>query len=576
MNAERFRKEVIDKAEKAANVAVLCTGHLVGMAVRRQLIRKSHNGRFVSEKTLQKILKSSCDTEYGKKYGFADITSREEYQEKVPLSTYDDYSSYIKRMMNNGEQNLITGKRIKFYSATSGTVRERKMIPTAAAFDQLKGSILLADDLFKAMRMKGLKRLWGKGLLTTEIMPMSSEKDKNGLKVDVGVISAYAVGILKFLLPVLISQPGDTLLNPEIRDMRYIKSRYAMQDRELTYLGGVFTTALVDYIDYIKKNHEMLIHDIETGTIDTSVDISLRMRQKLEKELSPDPVRAAELRAVFDDPDGGPLLDRMWPDLAMMCFVGTGDFMPFTRKARAEAGSRVPFHFLQYSASENFFGQVMRLEDTSYLLFPEGGFYEFIPVEGEYDRPLFMDELEIGKLYEMVVTNKAGLYRYMLRDVIRVTGYEGQTPYIEFAYRANLVSDTSAIHMTTEHLDKLIEELEQETGTHIEEYCMYQDSSCNPPGNDLFFEANEGTADWDMEAVSEFVEMRLREINWDYRFCRESGKIRQIRLRPLEPGTCSRYRSIQLENGASANQLKVARVVRKEEMLQYLLQNLER
>lgn len=51
-----------------------------------------------NESFLMKILKDNKDTEYGRKYGFADIHSVREFQEKVPVSVFDDYADYILRM----------------------------------------------------------------------------------------------------------------------------------------------------------------------------------------------------------------------------------------------------------------------------------------------------------------------------------------------------------------------------------------------------------------------------------------------------------------------------------------------
>ncbi len=50
-------------------------------------------------------------------------------------------------------------------------------------------------------------------------------------------------------------------------------------------------------------------------------------------------------------------------------------------------------------------------------------------------RPLLMDELEVGKEYELIVTNLSGFYRYRLGDVIRVTGYHNECPMLVFSYR---------------------------------------------------------------------------------------------------------------------------------------------
>lgn len=42
------------------------------------------------EKILLDLLAENKDTEYGKKYGFGEITSIQDFQEKVPVTEYKD------------------------------------------------------------------------------------------------------------------------------------------------------------------------------------------------------------------------------------------------------------------------------------------------------------------------------------------------------------------------------------------------------------------------------------------------------------------------------------------------------
>jgi phenylacetate-coenzyme A ligase PaaK-like adenylate-forming protein len=78
---------------------------------------------------LLELLSENKDTEYGKKYGFGDIKSIEEYQQRVPITDYEDYSVYIDRMVNNAEENLTCANKPVWYNKTSGTVGEPKKIP---------------------------------------------------------------------------------------------------------------------------------------------------------------------------------------------------------------------------------------------------------------------------------------------------------------------------------------------------------------------------------------------------------------------------------------------------------------
>ena len=57
-------------------------------------------------------------------------------------------------------------------------------------------------------------------------------------------------------------------------------------------------------------------------------------------------------------------------------------------------------------------------------------FYEFVP-EDQIDRPdpdvLLPHQLEEGRKYVLILTNGAGLYRYNIGDVVRVTGFVDRT-----------------------------------------------------------------------------------------------------------------------------------------------------
>ena len=58
--------------------------------------------------------------------------------------------------------------------------------------------------------------------------------------------------------------------------------------------------------------------------------------------------------------------------------------------------------------------------------------------------PLTLDQLEVGKEYEIIITNLSGFYRYRIRDVIRVAGYHGRTPQITFSYRISQMVNLAA------------------------------------------------------------------------------------------------------------------------------------
>lgn len=102
-----------------------------GRKALRILESNSKKPRTHNQDLLFKLLKDNADTEYGKKYGFGEISTVEEYKRRVPFSTYDDYAPYIERMIGNDEKNLITAYSIDHYAVSSGSVGVPKRIPVS-------------------------------------------------------------------------------------------------------------------------------------------------------------------------------------------------------------------------------------------------------------------------------------------------------------------------------------------------------------------------------------------------------------------------------------------------------------
>src|SRR5215211_1135417 len=80
------------------------------------------------ERLLRQILEANADTEFGRHHGFGGITSFQQFQEQVPISTYEDLEPYINEEMN-GRANQLTKEPPVLFTTTSGTTGNRKYIP---------------------------------------------------------------------------------------------------------------------------------------------------------------------------------------------------------------------------------------------------------------------------------------------------------------------------------------------------------------------------------------------------------------------------------------------------------------
>ena len=82
----------------------------------------------MEDKKLGKIITNNRHTVYGKKYSFGDIKSVSDYQNKVPLSVYEDYMPYIEKIKNK-EPNVLTSEPVLLLEPTSGSSSAKKLIP---------------------------------------------------------------------------------------------------------------------------------------------------------------------------------------------------------------------------------------------------------------------------------------------------------------------------------------------------------------------------------------------------------------------------------------------------------------
>ena len=519
----------------------------------RRIAKKSDN---FGEKLLLNILKRNKNTELGKKLGFSDIKSIRDYQLKVPYSVYDDYADYIERMAKGGEQNLVTADRVSFFATTSGTTGVTKRIPVVKR--SYKPILRAAAIIYRIIRqnMKGTGAWYGKGLNTLESV---SEHTESGIRQ--GYISSYVMSSAKHIVPAITCIPKEVFGTGDRTDMKYIKARYSLADRDLVYLMSVFMSTTTDMIKYILENSAMLIRDIETGAIDSSVKLPPEVRKKLEARLRPDPKRAEELRRAIDPADTDGIVARIWPKVSTVVAIGTGEFETFSRRMRAYCGPKIHFCHEMYAASEAILASSIEADNADYFMIPDSGFFEFIPVDDDFDertdRPLLMHELEEGKHYEVVVTNLAGLYRYRIKDVIKVTGHAGMIPLIRFAYRKEQMINITGIKLTSEHMVSTMRALSARLGVNIIDYSIYADTDAEP---------------WHIKAFIEFEGDIPEETELDKLFDEELAKVNEEHGRMLRIGESSSsvicvmhrnaYRELRSENAAKKNSDSQVKTIR--------------
>lgn len=532
-------------------------GYAEGGPVYDSMVEMTKDPMRYNTELLMRMLDDNKDTEYGRKYGFADIKSVAEFQERVPLTTFDDYAGYVYRMTEGGESGLISAYNIAHYAKTSGTMGNPKRIPVS---DRAMGVMNRYNmQLRTKVICDAIGFDWANppylNLIESQLTTL-----KNGATY--GAISAKVIGQMGDYLPMLMTSPLEALVPDPKTNTRYLHARFALMNPEITSMGFSFSSILLELMQYIESEWEMLVDDIEKGTIDESVKMLADVRASVLGKIQPMPERAAQLREIFSQGFDEPIMPKIWPNLTIFSGVATGGFATYYNKLRQRyAGDGVRLFYVGLNASEGILSVPMDVDCPDSVLIPDSVFYEFIPIDSEDPGDIVtIDGVEVGKTYEIVITNQSGFYRYRIRDAVKVTGMYNNTPMIQFQYRIDQTISVLGEKTTELVLRGVAERVERELGYSMEDFSVFGDVDSVPMRYVMLMEATlpEGL---DPGAVAAELDKGLCEGNPSYGDKVAKGMLDHLRLLFLQPETYLLYRDVMISKGAASAQLKPPRIL---------------
>ena len=540
-------------------------GGFVGMCEHIKIFIYSKRANKMQETCVKRLMRKNKTTEYGKLHNFKDVKSIEDYQKIVPLSVYADYDDYVWRMAD-GEKGLITNMYVRRFTESSGSTGKQKLVPLSYWAEWVCQCFSFSAPVGCAVKWfakQGKTLPAQKGLLTAEI---GCRRVKGGT---ISCLSSIPLLNVSPIVEAFTTSPREVLFpEPGVdMDMHYMKLRFALPSKKVSYLGTIFITTLESMFFYMEENWEMLCDDIEKGIINDKVNVPEHIREKYNKKLKPNPKRAEELRREFRKGfDESPIIPRIWPNVGWMYGMGTGSLSFYQKKLRRYLGEDIPMHYLGYTATEAFMAVPLEFNSYEYVILPQNGFYEFRPIDQEdYDNLLTIKDLEVGKEYEIILTNMSGFYRYRIQDVIKVTGYYNQSPKITFCYRLNQIANISGEKVSSMAFDEIVANMSEESGDLYIGYSIYADRSTSPGHYKLFIELAEDISDEKKATYNALFEEKLCQGNVSVEPLIKSGALGHPEVCFLKKGTYDDYREVLRKRGANLNQVKPIKVIDTDE-----------
>ncbi len=517
---------------------------------------------------LMQILQDNKDTEYGQKYGFGDIHTVEEYQMRVPVVVYDDIAPEIERMAK-GEKNVLTAYPFTHFNETSGTVGVPKLIPMsdrqADVFGKYNNLLLygIMRDKLDPDWMNGRAFCTSSGTFRTleSGLTVGCASSKMAEKLRGGMNE------LDSMLRTLYTSPVEAMTAAPHTDAKYIHARFALMDRNVRGIVTGFYSVLVLFLRYIADHYALLIDDIEKGTISPEIEMPDDVRESLLKKIEPMPERARELREIFKNGSDFPFVRKIWPNFCYFSGVGGDGFEIYDKMLKEHfTDGNVSNIYSGVTSSEGLWSVPSGVDSFDSILAPASAFIEFLPVEAgsDFSQCVTMDRLEVGKTYELIITNLSGFYRYRMSDAVKVTGFFNKTPTVQFMYRVNRTINLAAEKTTEKALQLAVEATAEEMGFTLADFSVYPNTDVNPNRYDFLIEPMKEITRFDMRALTQCLFRHLCEANPVYHECYEDKELGMPAVYFLQPETSLLYRDMMVYRGASLNQLKPVRVIANE------------
>ena len=375
-----------------------------GLLVNNRLNEITYDPMRSQEEFVMRLVRENARTAFGQKMGFNTIFSLQEFRKHIPLSSYEDYSDYIERIAK-GEKNILTTYNTEHFSLLSGY----KKLPVSRWDVQAAYDYQFCSSFYVA----GCHGLLADGM-TLNLVDNSIDR----LPTDITIGNLLGRLLIKrkfdndqiYVIPVEVANP------PEREDINYLQALFAMKQDNVSLAMCEHYSNMLNLLRYIEKHWPRLAENIENGS----------------PYIAPDPKRAQAIRDIMEAHHiGTQLVPLLWPELRCIMVFDVDNLNASFELLRTYCGHSVHFIFTGIGTPEATFSTTINLDDPQTVLIPDAAFYEFNPKNDKnYHYLLTLDQLEIGKSYEIVITNLSGLYRYKTQKIVTVVGRYHDTPTV--------------------------------------------------------------------------------------------------------------------------------------------------
>ncbi|MFN9710686.1 MAG: GH3 auxin-responsive promoter family protein [Bacteroidota bacterium] len=383
--------------------------------IYKNIQRSKNTAIFDQENCLKMLLQTGKNTLIGKEMHLQEVQQYREFAQAVPLRDYEQFRPYIDKIIEGHHHVLWKGLPI-YFAKTSGTTSGVKYIPiTKDSVNNHFGTARNAALCYASE--KGDTSFFDGKLI---FLSGSPELERVG-----GIPTGRLSGISNHLIP------------------KYLRSNQ---------LPSYETNCIEDWEEKLQKIVDETIH--QNMTLISGIPPWVQM--------------------YFDEliKRTGKSVGEIFPSFQVLIQGGV-NFEPYKSKLFGSIGRKVDCIEV-FPASEGFFAFQDSQDAEGMLLNTNDGiFYEFIPLKElhkENPQRLPLHEVKSGEQYALVITTNAGLWAYMIGDIVK---FVSTNPYrLVVTGRVKHYISAFGEHVIGEEVEESIQSASEACGVKIIEFTV--------------------------------------------------------------------------------------------------------